>query len=620
MKRVHGKKNAEEKIEGFMLGCALAKASFEHENYGLPNVIKLQHKWVAYSGFTHVLTLDLLEEKENSKAFKFTKELIVLLIKHPEIMAINTKEKKQSLNLYEECQDIYNIVDIWSSNSGWINYPSLVFCKDIISHMFVASPNLLLPILDNIRTPTIINEIFSSPNIMFDPELLQLILEHAPLITDLNENMFIQDGSSPKPTWNRSIIAVSIIPFIFEYAQYLEEWNSSNRNDTLTVNKFLTDCANLLIARPDGVFVAQHFVDKLHYNIDNNLHPKCSEIFLDKIVDAVPVKKKNTLLTNWIDSDFKNELNKLPESDYELFIQTGCQTEKRIGIELKTLIAQARLLPLPDLQGECGERLIETYEHLFCYNDDTFFTSGYSSRLPTSLHEALAWIFLSSDESYPMEKWEKTYLKLGGAENRFFRNSYDNNSKNLYYLVNFHWALGLALADVTCEAYGTDRAEKVLHTLFERLLGKFKFNDTLMIDSFYSQIISLLICRSYTNSLDASLESINYLDICQQKLPVNDCTNKAQNCDKNNQVILRLGSYLSRIQNIPMLAFEVLEDLQLNYLTLDDFQDYPDLITLVRDAYISAKIIDQNDYMKSIAHEDIGSLCDKKIEKLNSFL
>jgi hypothetical protein len=271
-------------------------------------------------------------------------------------------------------------------------------------------------------------------------------------------------------------------------------------------------------------------------------------------------------------------------------MQTGLQIKKQDWGKLEALAAQARLLPVADLQGNCGEMLQAAYERLFCVADTGFYTSEHSTGLPSPMHDALSWIFLSTDIEHPAEKWEQTLNKLGSATNRIFRDFFNNGKLDLMYVLNFHLAVGLALADCTYRTYGEDSAKKVIHRLFEHLLDRLRMTDR--IDDFYRKMVRIAVCKIYLYSR---------------------LTNNGQ---VNNAILTELAMHLLAMQSFPMLTFESMEMLVQNGLEVEDIKSCQELKKVAVGAYDAARVHDENDHWKTQVPKTITQKCEMMLKQL----
>jgi hypothetical protein len=219
------------------------------------------------------------------------------------------------------------------------------------------------------------------------------------------------------------------------------------------------------------------------------------------------------------------------------------------------------------------------------------------------MHDALGLIFLTPDGENPAAKWEETFRCLGAAENRILRDFYDKKKLHLHYLVNFHMAVGLALADGAYATQGANRASLILHRVFRRALDMLKFDDRLQ-DAFYKKIIRILVCKSYIYSVERLDENAATRTVNDQ-----DTTNSQE-----NSPFSELVGYLKASQSIPMLCFEILEALLANGFKMKNTCDLPELMELVRDAYTSAIIVDKNNHWKFREGKNIEELCKRRLD------
>lgn len=592
--KLRGKGDARVSLIGFLMGRALALAALDHEEGGLPSVTDLQYNWWSFPGFMSVITEDVKKNKENSRGYSLALQHIQWLQEHPEKGICGKREQQQFRRICESWRREGTLAGLWDNTFGWQYFPATEFEEIIISALLASEPDLILPQLNIIRIPTIMGNIFRDTVVQYDPDLLLKIIHNAPPCTDMDENLTADISAKMEtPVWNGSIVAASILSFVVDYAQaLLGKQQTEYTEDTHEVADFLNKCADSMIARRDGLYLAKYFVQKLHRDMchlqrDN----QSSTFFLDAIVSAVEKQKKNTLLMQWIKLEHKERMAYFRKEDWERFIEAGLQSKKQNDKALETLVAYARLLPVTDLQGETGGILREAYEYSFCTADTSFYTSEYSSKLPNPLHESLSWIFFSPDINNPAEKWEQTWNKLGAVTNRIFRDFFYKNKLDLMYVLNFHLAIGLAVADCTYTKHDTDNAKNVIHLLLKHLLDILRMNDRFA--DFYKEMVCILICKLYLYSC-----------------PTDENT--------EHQVILNeLADRLHEVQSIPMLTYKSIETLFMNGLNVDDIKSCEKLKKITKEAYEMAREHDKNNHWKINGDEKIKRACDKMLSTLN---
>lgn len=591
--KLWGKGTPQVSLTGFLMGRALALVALDYEHYDAMAVTDLQYRWWSYLGFTSVICQDVQECRETSRAYHMVQRHIEWLKSHPEKGIPGTREKQRFSQLCESWHREGSLSGLWDNSFGWQHFSSSRFVESIISDLLAVAPDLILPLVDAIRVPTIIDNIFRDTQIQYDPDLLQKIMRDAPTCTDMDENSHAEAPADLKiPVWNGSIVAASILSFIVGYAQALldkQETEAAGIIQEATI--FLQVCAEIMISRPDGLYLAKHYVRELHHSISHQMpDSRGCALFLDAIVDAVESQKKNTLLMSWMTLDFETRLKNCLEEDWKRFIQTGLQSKKQDWGELEALAAQARLLPFTDLQGSGREMLQAAYEHLFCVADTGFYTSEHSTGLPSPMHDALSWIFLSTNTEHPAEKWEQTWNKLGSATNRIFRDFFNNGKLDLMYVLNFHLAVGLALADCTYRTHGEDCAKKVIQRLFDHLLDRLRMTDR--IDDFYRKMVRIAVCKIYLYARSTN------------------------NGHVNNAILSELAMYLLAMQSFPMLTFESMEILVQNGLEVEDIKSCQKLKKVALDAYDAARVHDKNDHWKTKGPKTITRKCERMIDQL----
>lgn len=591
--KIGGKGTNQLTLMGFLMGRALASAALDHEHCDVQSVSNLQYRWWSYPGFTSVIVRDMQAYLEKSRSYRMAQRYIEWLESYPEKGIYGKREQQRFSHLCKSWRSEGTLAGLWDNSFGWQHFSTSSFEESIISDFLAVAPSLILPLVDAIRIPTIIDNIFRDTEIQYNPDLLQLIMSDAPTCTDVIENSHAEAPADLKiPVWNRSIVAPSILSFIVGYAQALLDKKETEGTEIIhEAADFLQLCAKIMISRPDGLYLARHYVRELHHSMSHQMPDShgCA-LFLDAIVDAVESQGKNTLLMRWITLDFETRLKNYLEEDWKRFMQTGLQSKKQDWGELEALAAQARLLPFTDLQGSGGEMLQAAYEHLFCVADTGFYTSEHSTGLPSPMHDALSWIFLSTDTEHPAEKWEQTWNKLGSATNRIFRDFFNNGKLDLMYVLNFHLAVGLALADCTYRTHGEDCAKKVIHRLFDHLLDRLRMTDR--IDDFYRKMVRIAVCKIYLYSRS---------------------TNNGQ---VNNAILTELAMYLRAMQSFPMLTFESMETLVQNGLELVGIKSCQKLKKVALDAYDAARVHDKNDHWKTKGPKTITRKCERMIDQL----
>lgn len=522
-------------------------------------------QWDASEGVADVISAHLSQ----SEGIEFCHNAIHWLNVNPESGIVGEYERARFKDYYTHWFHTNDIKSIWRND--WEYFWPHVNIVDILARLLAKRPDLIAPLLGEIRNPLAARNLLDSMYIEYDFGLLKKLLGILPSC--------LLDTGSPRLGWNKALIPPLLLPRLIESASKLSPQDRQ---------EFCTECGKMLLEREDGLFLAWNYIPRLHFTATFIKDQGQAALeFMDGILENVCESGVLPVCKDWIEEEYGESFLSKTGAEYKGYVETGALSEGKTKEMLEGIVSFCRLLPEQALAAKSGVTLLQAYRRCWAY-EDVLATSASSTNLPDMAHDAISSLYANSES--PAAYWladAKALISPALARMIYGRNVAD--TAKLDFEINFHLAVGWQLAYVMFMRKEQEELQRTISNVSEICYE---------LDQARRQRVHDFPCRVLANL--GSIEFENALARSGQ--------NKALQC---------VEKFIEKWREVPSLAFELFEMLHANdFDPLAMRATHPKLIELYREAYEKEPMQAANRRGKTRKMEDLERHCEKRLQVL----